>query len=108
MKIIVFAINTLIQIIAAAIGLLMLIIAMNGYSEDQAAPGIIFYIAVAILSALGLGAASVYTAQKLKAKTSLGGFAASAISVLIYALLGGIILIIAVFGAILTAEALRK
>jgi hypothetical protein len=108
MKIIVFAANLLIQLAIAAFGFLVMLLAMNGFSEKQATPGMILYIIVAILSALGLGAASVYTAQKLIEKTSLGSFGAGAIAILIFTVVGAVILIIGFFAAIFTAEALRK
>lgn len=108
MKIIVFIANALIQLVAAAVGFLMLLIGLNGFSERQAEPGLLLYIILAVVSALGLGAASVFTAQRLAAKTSLGKFGASAISVLGLAVIGVAILMIGFFAAILLAEALRK
>jgi hypothetical protein len=108
MKILVFVANALIQIAAGAFGLLMLIIAMNGYHEKDAMPGMLLYIILTILSAGGLGAASIFTMQKLLEKTSLGNFGAASIAVVILSIIGVVILIISFFAAILVAEVIRK
>lgn len=108
MKIIVFVLNALIQLAAAAFGFLILIISMNGYSESQATPGIILYIVWSIVSALLLGATGIYGVKFLLAKTSLGNFSASAITVLSLAIAGIVALVIGFFAAIILTEALRK
>jgi hypothetical protein len=108
MKILVFVANVLIQLAAGAFGFLMLIIVMNGYHEKDATPGMILYIILTIISALGLGAGSIFAMQKLVEKTSLGNFGASAIAVMVLSVIGVVILIISLFAAVLLAEAIRK
>jgi hypothetical protein len=108
MKILVFIANVLIQLAAGAFGLLMLIIVMNGYHENDAMPGMILYIVLTIISALGMGAGSIFAMQKLLDKTSLGNFGAAAISILVFSLIGFVILIVNIFAAVLVAEVWRK
>jgi hypothetical protein len=58
MRIIVFVITAFIQLAVAVLGFFILLLGLNGFSENDAMASLIFYIALAFLSALGLGAAS--------------------------------------------------
>lgn len=107
MRIIVFIVTAVIQLACAAAGLLVLVLAMNGYSERQATPGLILYIAVGLGSALGLGIASAFMAKRLVEKRSLGGFAASTTAVVSAPVIGVLILIAASFAAIALVEVMR-
>jgi len=108
MKITVFVITALIQLAVAFLGFFILLLGLNGFHESDATPGLIFYIALAFLSALGLGAASAYTAKRLSEKPSLGKFAASLIAIIAFAIVGGLILFGGMIAAALLAEATRK
>ena len=107
MKIVVFILNALIQFAVAAFGLFMLLVALNGFSEKQATSGLLFYIILSIVSILGIGAASALGAHRLAAKPALGKFAAGAIAVPVFAVIGFVILTIALFAAVFLAQALR-
>jgi hypothetical protein len=107
MRITVFILTALIQLAAAAAGLLLLLLGMNGYSESQATPGLILYIALALGSALGLGFASVFVVRRLVERRSFGGVAASITAVLSSSVLGGLILAASLFAAIVLAEVMR-
>jgi predicted transporter len=106
MKIIVFILNALIQLAVAAFGLFMLLVGLNGFSERQATPGLLFYMILSALSAFLVGAASAFAARWLTAKFSLGKFAAAAIAVPLFAVTGAVILVIALFAAVFLAQAL--
>lgn len=107
MRVIVFTLAALIQLVAAAAGFILLLLGMNGYSERQAAPGLALYIALGVGSALGLGLASAFAAKRLVVRGSLGGLAASALAVLGSSVLGGLILVVSFFAAIVLAEVMR-
>jgi len=106
-RIIVFVLTAVFQLAAAAAGLLLLLLGMNGYSERQATPGLILYVALGLGSALGLGIASAFAVKRLVERRSFGGLAASATSVLGFAVLGGLILVVSFFAAIALAEVMR-
>jgi Na+-translocating ferredoxin:NAD+ oxidoreductase RnfE subunit len=108
MRIVVFIIAAVIQLVAAAFGFLILLLSMNGYSEEQATPSLILYIALSVLSALALGGAGAFAAKRLAERTSLGGFGASAICVICSAILGVLILIVVFFASIVFAEIVRS
>lgn len=107
MRIVVFIMNAVIQLAAAAAGFLFLLLGMNGYSEDQATPGLVFYIVLSVGSALGLGGASAFWAKRLVTKKSFSGFGASAIAIISFAILGGFILAGGFLGAFVLAEVVR-
>lgn len=107
MRIIVFILSAVIQLAAAAAGFLLLLLGMNGYSERQATPSLILYIALGLDSAAGLGVASAFAARHLVEKRSFGVLAASAIPVIGFSIVGGLILVASFFAAIVLAEIMR-
>jgi hypothetical protein len=107
MRIIVFVINALVQFAAATVGLLLLLLGLNGFGERQATPGLVFYVVLGVASALGLGVASAFTAQRLAQKSSFGNLGASAAAVVVFAILGVLILVVGFFAAVIIAEAVR-
>jgi hypothetical protein len=107
MKVIVFILTTAIQLIAAALAFFMLLLGLNGFSEKDAAPSLIMFIVLAFASAAGLGFASIY-GMKWLSQTWLGGFAGAAASVVGFAFIGCVILIIGWFAALFLAEIMRQ
>lgn len=107
MRIIAFALTALIQLAAAAAGFIVLLVAMNGYSGSDAEPGLILYIALGLGSALALGLASSFAVKRLVERSSWGSLAAAAISIFGSSLLGGAVLVVSFFAAIMLAELMR-
>lgn len=107
MRVIVFALAAVIQLAAAAVGFVILLISMNGYNERDATPGIYLYIFLGVVSALALGILSAFVAGRLVERGSFGGLAASAAAVLGSGVVGGIIVGVSFFAAIILAEAVR-
>jgi hypothetical protein len=107
MRVLVFAINAVAQLALAAAGLLLLLLALNGYSGAQASPSLIFYLIFSLGSAVGLGAASASAARRLSERRSYSALGASAIAVPVFALLGILILFGLFFAAIVLAEVTR-
>ena len=95
------------QLAAAAIGFFVLLVGLNGYSERQATPGLVLYIALGLSSAFGLGAASPFAAKRLANGTSLGRFGASAIVVVVFCIIGVAILFAGFVASVALAEVLR-
>jgi hypothetical protein len=107
MRIVVFVVNAVIQLAAAAAGFLLLLLGLNGFGERQANPSLLFYIVLSVGSAVGLGGASAFASKWLAGKKSLGGLGASAIAVVVFAVLGVLILVVGFFVALFIAEAMR-
>ena len=106
MKVIVFSLNALIQLTTATLGFFMLVLGLNGYNEKDATPSLVMFILLALVSAAGIGLASVYATKRLS-ETSIGGFGAAAIAVSSFAIIGGAILIVGWFAALFLAEIVR-
>jgi len=107
MRIIVFVINAVIQLAAAAISFFMLLLGLNGFTERQANPALLFYIVLGVGSAVGLGVASAVASKWLTQRRSMGALGASAIAVPTFAVVGVLILIVGFFVAALIASAMR-
>jgi len=107
LRIIVFIITAVIQLAAATAGFFALLLGLNGYSEKQAMPGLIFYIGLSVVSALGLGVASAFAAKFLVERKSFGSLWASATTVIGFSILGALILIAGFFAALILAEVMR-
>ena len=107
MRLLVFILNATVQLAVAAAGFLMLLLALNGFSEAQATPSLIFYIVAAIASAVVLGFASGTVATRLVEKRSFSKGGASTLSVLSFALIGFVLLIAIVIVAVILAEVVR-
>ena len=103
MRVIVFVIIALVQLAAAVVIFFMLLLGLNGFSERDATPSLIFFIALSVACALGLGGAGAFAAKRIAEKKSLGGLAASAISVIGFSALGVMILVGGFFAALVIA-----
>jgi hypothetical protein len=93
-----------------AIGVVLgffLLLALNGYSEDQAMPGLILYVVWVLLFSLAAAALSVLTAKYLIGKKSFGALAACAIAAPIFIVIGGVVNFAGLFAAVILSEALR-
>lgn len=108
MKIIIFIAITAVQATLAVGGLVMLLMGLNGYSGQQAQPGLIFYIVLNLVAAFGLAWAGVILKQKLTEKFWLGKYAASLISILAMIALGAFVIIVGIFASAMLVEALRN
>jgi hypothetical protein len=107
MRIIVFIITALVQAAVAVVIFFMLILGLNGFSEQDATPSLIFFIALSVACALGLGGAGAFAAKRIAEKKSLGVVAASAISVFCFSFLGVLILVGGFFAALILASVMH-
>lgn len=107
MKIIAFILSAALQLAAAAAGFLFLLLALNGYSESQATPGLMFYIVAIIASAVALGFASASIANRLVQKRSFSKPGATALAVVGVAIAGWLVLVLVGILAVVIAEVVR-
>lgn len=107
MKIVALILTVLYQLVAAVIGLFLLLIVLNGYSERDAAPGLILYIVLNLATALGFGVASRFVINRLMQKTSMGSFGASSLVTVGFWIVGTVILVALFAACVLIAEVQR-
>ena len=108
MRVVVFIITALVQAAVAVVIFFMLLLGLNGFSERDATPSLVFFIALSVVCALGLGGAGAYAAKRIAEKKSLGGVAASAISVICFSVLGAVILVGGFFVALVIATVMHE
>lgn len=85
----------------------MLLLGLNGFSERQSNPSLLFYIILSAGSAVGLGVASAFVSKWLVQRKSMGALGASAIAVPVFSLVGVLILVVGFFVAVFIASAMR-
>jgi hypothetical protein len=107
MQILNFFITAVINIGIACVLGLFLLLALNGFSDSQANPGLILYVLWTLLTALITAALSVLAAKYLIGKKSFRPLSAITISSPIFIIIGGIASVIGMFAAIFLIEALR-
>ena len=107
MGILVLILTVVFQLTVAAIGLFLLFLGLNGYSERQATPSLIVYIILSLASACALGAVSPFALKRLAKRTSLGSFGSSAVVVVAFSFIGMIVLFVKFFASFALAEILR-
>jgi hypothetical protein len=107
MGILVFLITSVIQLLVASFGFVVLLLALNGYSERFATPGIIVYTLISIIIVLGLASIATLVARIIVNKKHLSNLAAGSLSALGFSIVGGVLLVAVFFVSIGTAELLR-
>jgi hypothetical protein len=107
MGIIVFLLTSAVQFLVAALGFFILLLALNGYSERFATPGIVIYILVSVVIVLGLAAIAALVARMIVSRNRLGSFAAGSLSTVGFSILGGVFLVGTFFVSVGIAELLR-
>lgn len=107
MRLIVLILTVVIQLAVAVVGLFILLLGLNGFSEREATPALILYIALSLTSSFTLGASSPFAAKGLAKRTSIGSFGASTIVVVTFCILGVVVLFGVAFASFALAEILR-
>ena len=107
MKIATLLITAIVNGIIGVILFFFLLIAMNGFSERQASPGLILFIVWVVLTLIIAGVLSFLTVKYLIAKKSLSAIVSALISMAIFVIVGGISNVVGLLATILLATALR-
>lgn len=104
MRILVFIVVAAVQLAAAACIFVLLLLGLNGFSEREAQPGLVFYIVLALASSAGLGFAGAWFTKWLTARRGMGGLGAAAIAVVSSSTAGLVVLGVAFIGAVILAS----
>jgi hypothetical protein len=107
-KILLFILTSIVQIAGVVPGFLILLLALNGFSERDATPAIVGYIVLSVAIVLGCATLSVLTAKKLVERKRLNQFVASVIGLIGFSSLGFVLIAVNLFLAIGIAELFRK
>jgi hypothetical protein len=100
-------ITGLMNIAVGVVLFFFLLLGMNGYSEQQATPGLITFIVWILLASLLVAVLSIVMTNFLTAKKSINFWVSSLISVLVFVILGAVINVVGWFVSLFVTEALR-
>ena len=107
MRITVFIVTGIVAIAAAVFGLFVLLLGLNGYSERQATPSLIFYTVFCLVASLILSFLGTIAAKAIVNKQWLGKAAAAIVSIVLASTIGVVLVVVAVFASFILAEFLR-
>jgi hypothetical protein len=107
MKIATFLITALVNGGIAFVMFFMLILGLNGFTGKQAEPGLLLFIVWGVLSALITGVLGILLANYLATKKSMNKIAATAISSLVFVIVGGVSVFVGFLAAVFLVSALR-
>jgi hypothetical protein len=107
MKILAFIIPALLGLAAGAVMFFLLLLGLNGYSEEQSAPGLILFLVWVLLGAIAAGFLSLVGTSYLTDKKSWGVAKAALLATLVLTVAAVIFSVAGAFAAVLMIEALR-
>lgn len=107
MKAIPFLMTGLINLGVGVFFFLFLLLGMNGFSEKQAEPGLIFFIVWVLLVSLIAAIASVFSTSYLTAQKSFNFWLAAFLSVFIFVIVGAIFDMLGWFISLFITSAMR-
>ncbi|HEX5707559.1 MAG TPA: hypothetical protein VFX96_09705 [Pyrinomonadaceae bacterium] len=100
-------VTAVLMLAAGALGLFMMIIGLNGFSESEATPMLVAYIALALLSVVVAAAASGWGARALASATRWSMWAAAPLTVALVCVAGIVVLAVGWFVIILVGSSVR-
>lgn len=107
MRLTVFLVTALLSVAAAIFGFFILLLGLNGFSERQATPSLIFYIVFCLTSLLILSFLGTLIAKAFVEKGWMNKAWAAIVSILSTSIVSGLLVIVAVFAGFALAEFLR-
>ena len=107
MRVTVFLITAILDLALAIFGLFILLLGLNGFSERQATPTLIFYIIFCLTSLIILSYLGTLVAKAFVDRGWMNKVWAAIVSVLSTSIISGLLVIVAVFAGFALAEFLR-
>lgn len=107
MRVTVFLVTAILDLAVAIFGFFILLIGLNGFSERQATPTLIFYITFCLTSLIILSYLGTIVAKAFVEKGWMNNVWAAIVAILSTSIVSGLIVIVAVFAGFALAEFLR-
>lgn len=107
MRVVLVLLTVVTQLVVAVAGFLVLLLALNGYSERQAMPALLVYVALCLVVVIGSAVFAPLAAKQLLAKKRLGTFGAGAVTTIAFTMLGALLILINLFISAGVAELRR-
>ncbi len=107
MKIAAFLITGLVNGTIGGVLFFFLLLGLNGFSEQQATPGLILYIAWVLIASIIMAILSLWLTNYLTTKKSVNNIVAGLISIGIFIVVGTVSTLAALFGSVLIVSVMR-
>jgi hypothetical protein len=107
MKITTFLIIALVNAGLGFVSFFMLLLAMNGFHENDAMPGLLLFIVWGLLSAIVTGVLGILLVNYLAVKKSMNKIGSAVLSIVIFVGVGGVSTVVSFFAAVFLASAMR-
>jgi hypothetical protein len=104
LRITVFLITGVLNVAAAIFGFFILLLGLNGFSERQATPSLIFYVVFCLTSLLILSFLGTLIAKAFVEKGWMNKVWAAIVSILSTSIVSGVLVVVAVFVGFALAE----
>jgi len=102
-----FLVTALINIGIGAVLFFILIISLNGFTEEQAAPGLILFIVWALLCSLVAGILSFLSVKYLIENKSFNSLLAALSAIAIFIIIGALVNFVGIIAAVILTSAMR-
>ena len=106
MRITLFIVTAIVALAAAVFGFFVVLLGLNGFSERQATPSLIFYIVSSLAGSLGLSLGATLAAKAIVNKGRLGKAGAAIVSILFTSIAGIVFIVALVFLSFVIASAM--
>ena len=100
-------VTALLMLAVSALGLFMMILGLNGFSESEATPMLVAYVALALVSVVVAAAASAWGAKALASSARWSMWAAAPLAVVAVCVAGCVALVAGSFVILLVGSAGR-
>jgi hypothetical protein len=107
LRVTVFLVTAILDLAVAICGFFILLIGLNGFSERQATPTLIFYVIFCLTSLIILSYLGTLVAKAFVEKGWMNRVWAAVVSILSTSIVSGLLVIVAVFAGFALAEFLR-
>ena len=107
MRITVFILTAILELAAGVFGFLVLLLGLNGYSERQATPSLIFYIVFCLAGSLIVSFLGTIAAKTIVNKGWLAKPGAAIVSIISMSIIGVVLVVAAISFGFILAEFLR-
>ena len=101
-------VTAIVEFAAAVFGFFVLLVGLNGFSERQATPSLIFYIVFCLVSSIVISFLGIIAAKTIVNKQWLGKVPAAIVSIILPSTIGVVLVVVAVFASLILAEFLRR
>lgn len=107
MRVITYVITAVVQLAAGFAGFFILLLGLNGFSEREATPSLILYVAVSLITIFGNGVLALGLGKRFARKPTIGDAGGYVIATLLVLLIGVVVLVVSLFAGFVLASVIH-